>query len=90
VNLAQEFQIDGLEKGHEYRFRYRVVNKVGVSDWSPESVLIPAVVPSAPPKPKFVSADSTSISIEMFRSQDTGGLKILNYKLEMKQDGLYQ
>jgi hypothetical protein len=63
VTLDRQYQISSLQKGQSYRFRYRVVNKVGASDWSPESVLIPAVVPSAPPKPMFVSADSTTISL---------------------------
>jgi hypothetical protein len=67
------------------------VNKVGASDWSPESVLIPAVVPSAPPKPKFISADSTAISLQFLRSQDNGGQTITDYELQVKQSdsGVY-
>lgn len=51
VKLDRQYQIDGLKKGLSYKFRYRVANKVGMSNWSPESVLIPAVEPTAPPKP---------------------------------------
>lgn len=44
-----QFQVAGLSKGLAYRFRYRAVNQVGFSEWSPESLLTPATVPAAPP-----------------------------------------
>lgn len=45
-SLSQDIQVEGLQKRKGYRFRYRVYNKIGVSAWSPESYLVPAVVPS--------------------------------------------
>ena len=48
-NLNTEVQVEGLIKRKSYRFRYRVANLVGYSDWSPESFLTPAIRPSIPP-----------------------------------------
>ena len=48
-NLNSELQVADLIKRKSYRFRYRVINQVGSSDWSPESFLVPAVKPETPP-----------------------------------------
>ena len=48
-NLNSEVQVINLVKRRSYRFRYRVINQVGPSDWSPESFLVPAVKPETPP-----------------------------------------
>jgi hypothetical protein len=87
LNLDQEVQVYDLEKRKGYRFRYQVCNQVGESGWSPESYLVPAVVPSAPPQPSYVSSSDSEIVLKFYRSQDDGGQPITDYQLWM-DDGL--
>jgi hypothetical protein len=49
MSLNTEVQVTGLAKRSSYRFRYRAINKVGNSGWSPETFLVPSVAPTAPP-----------------------------------------
>ena len=71
----------GIEKGQEYAFRYRAINIIGPGEWSEISVLKAATTPLAPPKPSFVSATDTSITIVLEETYDNGGSEILYYKL---------
>lgn len=50
-------------KGQIYRSRYRALNAVGWSEYSPIGYLIAASAPSEPPTPLFVSATISAISI---------------------------
>lgn len=56
-----------------------------MSGWSPESFLIPSVVPEAPPQPDYVSSSDTEIELQFFRSLDDGGLPITDYELHMDE-----
>lgn len=62
-NLNKEVQVRDLVNRKAYRFRYRVVNKVGPSEWSPESFLVPAVKPSSPPQIILTSSSDTQIEL---------------------------
>ena len=62
-----------------YRFRYRVINNIGFSNWSPESYLIPAIVPQAPLQIKYIYSSNSQIVLNLQRSQDDGGLPITDY-----------
>lgn len=46
LTLATAYTVTGLNFGSTYRFRYRAINEVGNSEWSPVSYLQPASVPS--------------------------------------------
>jgi hypothetical protein len=74
-----------LTKSYSYRFRYRVVNSIGASGWSPESYLYPAVTPDAPPQPTYISSSDSSITISFQRSPNDGGLPIIDYLLEVDE-----
>jgi hypothetical protein len=87
-NLLTSLQVTGLEKRQVYRFRYRTINEVGPSDWSPESFLVPAVPPSAPETPQFISASDDEILIRLGRSQDDGGSLITDYELWIDQGSI--
>ena len=78
-------QVQGLVKRNSYRFRYRVVNEVGPSEWSPESFLVPAVRPETPPKPILASSSDTEIQLTLARSPDDGGSFIEDYELEIDE-----
>lgn len=71
----------GVEKGKTYTFRYRAVNAVGPSGWSPITEIIAATIPAAPPKPTYSASDSTTITLTFSPSTDNGGSKIIKYKL---------
>ena len=47
--LLTEFKIvNDIEKGTLYRLRYRAMNKIGWSDYSPIVYILAATVPKAP------------------------------------------
>ena len=63
---AQQTQLlvkDGIERGNYYRFRYRVRNVNGWSDWSDTGYIVAFSVPEAPPAPQFIDATTTTIDI---------------------------
>ena len=82
-NLNTEVQVKELVKRKSYRFRYRVINQVGPSQWSPESFLVPAVKPDTPPQPSLQSSTDEQIVLLLARSADDGGSFIFNYELEV-------
>jgi len=54
---------------------------VGWGPYSDIAYVLSASVPVRPPQPKFVAATSTSVTIDLFRTEDDGGSTILGYKL---------
>jgi len=88
MTLNLEFQTSNLAKRRAYRFRYRAINKVGPSEWSPESFLVPAIKPEAPPQPSYVSSSDTEIVLAFGRSLDDGGSLILDYELQIDEGSL--
>jgi titin len=71
----------GIEKGLEYRLRYRVKNAIGWSGYSPISFILAANAPDAPPKPTFSSFDTSTLYLNIQPSKDNGGSPILFYHL---------
>lgn len=66
TELATSFIAKNVSKGLTYRFRCRVKNAVGWSDWSsPDSYIIAATKPSKPATPVLVSASSTQIQLKL-------------------------
>jgi hypothetical protein len=63
--------------------RYRIKTTANEwSDFSPTSTIIGATgIPQAPPAPTFASADSSSISLTIHRSEYTVGAELIEYKL---------
>jgi len=81
LTLATSYIVKGLVFGNTYRFRYRAINEVGPSGWSPIAYLQPASVPSAPSAPQYSSSTDDEIVLELFRSENDGGSPITNYEL---------
>lgn len=48
TTLATSYTAVGLVKGQTYRFKCRVLNGIGWSDWSAETYIVAAVAPAAP------------------------------------------
>lgn len=81
-SLALSFTVTlKVTRGAYYSFRYRAVNSVGPSDWSPVSIIQAATVPPAPPTPVYKTADSSSVTLTFLTPTDNGGSQILNYYL---------
>jgi len=74
-------------KSHTYRARYRALNSVGWSSYSPIGYIIAASVPNAPPTPQFVSATSSTIKVIVPRTLENGGSVVSSYSLFI-DDGL--
>ena len=55
----------GIVKGREYRFRYRVRNSIGWSDFSDESAILAATIPSPPGVPKFSNFYQLSLYVNI-------------------------
>jgi hypothetical protein len=58
-----------------------VRNINGWSEFSDVTYISPALQPEAPPKPKFITATDTTISLEFERSPDDNGIPITDYQL---------
>lgn len=78
---------NNVQKGDTYRARYRALNQVGWSGFSPIGYLIAASVPDAPQAPQFVSATTTTISILVPRVLENNGSPVTHYVLFI-DDGL--
>lgn len=70
-----------VEKGHTYRFRYRVANVNGFSPYSEVAYIFPFAVPDAPAEPVFVSATTTSVTLTFSESLNNNGVPIDDYEL---------
>lgn len=63
-----QLTITDVERGNYYRFRYRVANVNGFSDWSEVAYLTPTSAPEAPAAPVFTSATSTTVTLTFTES----------------------
>lgn len=81
-SMIRHFTVSqGVVKGRDHRFRYRVRNAVGWGEYSEESFVLAAVVPSAPFQPIFSSFSAGTLFVEVGVSEDNGGTAILDYEL---------
>lgn len=77
----------GITSGTIYRFRYRALNIAGWSDYSPITNIKAATRPARPPAPVFVTADATSITLNILPSTSIGGSPIIKYELWVNGGG---
>ncbi len=71
----------GVVKGREYRFRYRCKNVNGWGAFSDVTYIRAAVAPAKPRAPRLISATATTMSLEFFKPEDTGGAEVKEFKL---------
>ena len=64
---------NGIIRGRTYRFRYRVSNVNGWSAYSEIGYITAFSIPSTPLAPVFISATGTSVTLELFFSDDDNG-----------------
>lgn len=72
-----------MTAGLYYRFKTRVKNEIGWSDWSVETNLQAAMAPSKPEAPQFVTSDTSSITLKFKIPEETGGSALTQFKLFM-------
>ena len=70
-------------RGNLYRFRYRVRNAAGWSDYSQASYITPSSKPETPPQPTFSTGSDTQIVLLFQESPDDNGVPIDHYQLEI-------
>lgn len=76
-----------MRRGLVHRLRYRVLNSIGWSSYSPNLFALAATVPTRPASPYLKDATATSIRLGFYESTDSGGSKITGYEL-YKDSGL--
>jgi hypothetical protein len=65
--------VSGVRRGLVFRARYRARNVNGWGEYSPIGYILAAVKPDAPPAPVFISATSTTITLNLWPSLENGG-----------------
>lgn len=81
-NLQKTFTVrEGVVKGREHRFKYRVKNAVGWGPYSDVSSILAATTPDAALEPYFVSFAADTLSIAVPRSLNNRGSPILGYEV---------
>lgn len=73
-----------IVEGNTYGFKYRAYNIIGVGDYSAETYIRAACVPSSPNAPTLDTVDSTQIILDFTPSADDGGLVVSEYELRME------
>lgn len=73
MSMQTKYTIGNLKTGQVYRLRYRVLNSVGWSSFSPILNALVASAPSTPEAPRLISATSTSITLGFSESLFNGG-----------------
>jgi len=84
ISLLRSFTItEGILKGHTFRFKYRVRNQIGWTDWSPVTYILAASVPIKPPAAKIITSSDSQLVLEVFEPTDNGGSIVTKYSLYM-------
>jgi hypothetical protein len=73
--------------GRTYRFRFRVMNVLGWSDYSEITSVLAAASPSKPcNEPGLLSVDATQITLELAECASNNGALITDFILFMQTD----
>lgn len=81
VLLTSMLLTNGIVKGREYRFKYRCKNVNGWGEYSDVTYIKAAVSPATPRAPRLISATETTMTLEFFKPEDTGGTEVKQFKL---------
>ena len=72
-----------IQKGVTYRYQVRGRNKNGWGEFSDAGYLFAASAPSRPEKPTMTLVDDTTIDLQFYTPEDTGGSDVTAYELVM-------
>ncbi len=81
VLFTSQLITDGVVKGREYRFRYRCKNLNGWGAFSDVTYIKAAIVPNIPKEPTLILATATTMSLQFYKPDDTGGTEVRSFKL---------
>ena len=70
-----------LDPASYVQAKYRCQNAIGLGEWSPVDYLLMAGVPEAPPKPSYISSTDTTITVQLYETQNSNGSPITGYEL---------
>jgi hypothetical protein len=70
-------------KGRTYGFRYRALNVVGLGAFSSITYIQAVDVPSAPESPKILAFSNSEVTLQLFNSDDNGGVPIDGFYIEL-------
>ena len=71
----------GIQRGREYRTRYRGMNFNGWGEYGPVGYIEAAGLPQKPPPPVLLSSDSTQATLAISPTADDAGGEISAYEL---------
>ncbi len=72
---------NGIVKGGNYRLKYRCKNINGWSDFSPIAYIMAAEVPAIPKAPTLIQATATTMTLQLYKPEDTGGSEVTSFSL---------
>lgn len=81
-SLSTIYTLSNLQKGESYKFRFRVKNQIGWSDYSDESQSLAAEAPGILAPPSINTVSSTQVILDFNLNCDSGGSPITSYVLE--------
>jgi predicted phage tail protein len=89
IPTVTSFQTVKVQSGDAYKFRVLAINRVGASALSAFSdVIFAATTPDRPNQPHFVSATSSSITLQFDKVANEGGVPVTNYILYIDRGDL--
>lgn len=81
TSILREYEVKNIERGLIYRFRYRANNVNGWSPYSDVAYLFGFQAPDSPPRPVFISATDTSVTIGLGQTINDNGVPVNTYEL---------
>lgn len=78
----------GIQRGLQYRVRYRGINSVGAGAWSDAVTITASTVPGKPQIPVVSSVDNTQITLTFTAVTDNGGSAVTAYELYYSDSGV--
>lgn len=79
--LLTSLLVQEVVKGREYRFRYRCRNANGWGAFSDVTYIKAAIVPNIPREPSLMLATATTMTLQFYKPEDTGGTEVRSFKL---------
>lgn len=81
TSIWNTYIVKNIVRGLIFRFRYRAYNVNGWSPYSETAYLFSFQAPDSPPRPEFISATDTSVTIGLGYSINDNGIPITDYEL---------
>ena len=77
---------EGIQRGLQYRFKYRTENVNGWSEFSDIAYIYAFAVPEKPAAPVYLSGTDDSVTLKLTASRNDNGIRITSYELWIAGD----